>query len=226
MAMGRPVRILDDHQDAVRAVTFSPDGSQLATACWDGRARIYDAATGLLLRALNHEDRVECVCYSPDGSLLATTKQHGAAVQMWDAHSGEPVLQLTHRQWVSDPCFSSDGTTLLVLSRDMAYVWDLHETEHINVLRGHAGWLRAGAFTADDRHVVTAADDGTVRVWSNPTVDGLVSLASARTFRDLTAEERHAFGLPADAEEISRPTPSSVADVAATGVIRQAFPVP
>jgi WD40 repeat protein len=65
IATGRPVRILDDHRDGVRAVVFSPDGSQLATACWDGRARIFDAATGALLWALNHGGRVECLCYSP-----------------------------------------------------------------------------------------------------------------------------------------------------------------
>lgn len=225
VATGRPVRLLDDHQNTVAAVAFSPDGSQLATACWDGRARIYDTATGALLRELNHEKRVECVCFSPDGTLLATTKQFEAEVQLWDAGSGEPVMRLLHRGWVSDSCFSPDGTTLLVLSRDVAYVWDLHETELINVLRGHAGWLRAGVFTADGRHIVTAADDGTVRVWSNPAVDELVSLAGTRTFRDLSAGERHAFGLPATGEEISSPTRSSVDDVAVTGVTRIAFPV-
>jgi hypothetical protein len=133
---------------------------------------------------------------------------------------------LSHRQQVSKPCFSSDGTTLLVLSQDVAYVWDLRETELINVLRGHTGTLHTGVFTADDHHVVTTADDGTVRVWSNPTVDELVSLASTRTFRGLSADERYEFGLPADEEETFGPTPSNADDATVTGMTRVAFPLP
>jgi hypothetical protein len=96
---------------------------------------------------------------------------------------------------VSEPTFSADGTLLLLLSRDSAYVWDVQENEVINVLRGHQGFLRTGTFSANGRHILMAADDGTVRVWENRGVHELVTKARSRVFRSLTPGELHDFGL-------------------------------
>src|SRR5262249_47036193 len=37
---------LRGHSDHVTSVAFSPDGSRLLTASWDGTAKVWDAATG------------------------------------------------------------------------------------------------------------------------------------------------------------------------------------
>jgi WD40 repeat protein len=47
-------------------------------------------------------------------------------------------------------------------------IWDVAGDQAVPVatLDGHKGWIRAVAFTPDDRHLVTAGDEGVVRVWS------------------------------------------------------------
>jgi WD40 repeat protein len=219
------VRILDEHRDAVTAVGFSPDGAQLATASWDGRLRTYDSSSGGLLWSVDQEVRVEDLAYSPDGSVLATTNQYSTDVWLWERATGDLVLRLTHGEWVGNPRFSSDGTELLVLSHGTAYLWDLQEAELVNVLYGHEGWLRTGEFVAGDRRIVTAADDGTVRIWDNPTLDELVALARTRTFRDLAAEERREYGLRDPQEPHGPATQTAATHDARVAVTRAAFPL-
>ena len=55
------------------SMTFSRDGKQLAVACSDGAAHLYDADTLALVKTIGvHTDWVMGAAFSPDGSKLAT----------------------------------------------------------------------------------------------------------------------------------------------------------
>ncbi len=68
-----------NHGGLVFAVAFAPDGTRVATACGDGSARVFDAATGTALGRLDHDKRVVAVAFSPDGKCVATGSDDGSA---------------------------------------------------------------------------------------------------------------------------------------------------
>jgi len=64
-------------------VTFSPDGTLLATTSTDKTVRLWDAATGGCIRILTgHTDEVRGGAFSPNGTLLATTG-YDRTVRLW-----------------------------------------------------------------------------------------------------------------------------------------------
>ncbi len=82
------------HRSEVRSVSWSPDGTRLATGSTDGTAKVWDAAGGQeLLTLRGHAGAVCSVSWSPDGTRLATGSMDGTA-KVWDAAGGRELLTL------------------------------------------------------------------------------------------------------------------------------------
>src|SRR5205814_1267949 len=69
-------------------VKFSPEGDRLATASYDGTARLWDATNGSQsVKLAGHTDRLFSVAWSPDGTHIATDSADGTA-RVWDSATG------------------------------------------------------------------------------------------------------------------------------------------
>ena len=76
------------------SAAFSPDGQRIVTASDDNSARIWDAATGKQIAALQgHTDRVRSAAFSPDGRRIVTASDDNTA-RIWDAATGKQIAAL------------------------------------------------------------------------------------------------------------------------------------
>ena len=57
----------------VNSLSFSPDGTRIASASWDKSIKLWDVQTGEELSTLNgHTGSVRDVSFSPDGTRIAS----------------------------------------------------------------------------------------------------------------------------------------------------------
>lgn len=122
----RLIRRLEGHRNQCVSVSFSQDGSRLASASYDGTARIWDAATWKSTQEFQNPDpasdqgsrRVLDVAFSPDTELLAMASHEGN-VHVWNVATGDLVQTLRgHTNGVWSVAFSPDGKTLASGSQD------------------------------------------------------------------------------------------------------------
>ncbi|MCD0452465.1 trypsin-like peptidase domain-containing protein [Actinocorallia sp. API 0066] len=84
------------HDGSVRSVVFSGDGLRVATASFDGTARVWGVASGKQVARLDHEGLVRSVVFSGDGSRVATASFDRTA-RVWKVEREELVREALGR---------------------------------------------------------------------------------------------------------------------------------
>jgi cellulose biosynthesis protein BcsQ len=117
---------LRGHEGAVTWASFSPDNRTIVTAGADGKARLWDCATGRPLAVLGgHTATLRKAVFSPDGSLLVIAGDDHR-ISVWNAQAVRLRAVLNgHNSPVIGVGFSPDGRTLITSDTDGAtHVWD------------------------------------------------------------------------------------------------------
>ena len=140
-----PAYTIPAHGRHGQAVTFSADGTLLASGGQDGAARFWHAADGSPAFALEGHDRIVNAVVLLDGGATAVTASSDRTVRVWDVPSRTARATLTgHRDAV---------TTLAVLPAAAAVVsagydgrlrwWDLATATCVHEVRSPLGRIAA-----------------------------------------------------------------------------------
>jgi WD40 repeat protein len=125
-ATGEELFTLRGHDGALTAaiepcVTWSPDGTLVATMSQDGTAMVWDARTVYTLAG--HTDTVISAYWSPSADRILTVAYDGTA-RVWDAASGLELMSVDYgARRVSFARWSPTGDRFVIGARTMVNVW-------------------------------------------------------------------------------------------------------
>ncbi len=153
------------HQQTVRAVAWSPDGTLLASGGDDVLALIWQPE-GAVLHTLRFNSPVRGLAWSPDGAQLAAGA--GLAVSFFDAHTADLLAENArlHSAPVTAIGWTQTGIPLAISAGEdkQAVVWDGQTHQPQVIFRQHTAPILALATLS--AIVATASLGGVIRVWS------------------------------------------------------------
>ncbi|HEX4000596.1 MAG TPA: c-type cytochrome domain-containing protein [Pirellulales bacterium] len=168
-ADGSLVRAVPDaHSDTICAVRFSPGGKLLATGATDRTMRVFNVASGSLMKTFEgHTHHVLGVAWRADGEQLATSGAD-TVIKVWDYASGEQRRTIEgFSKELTAIDYVASSQRVLVTSGD--HNLRLVNTENGNQERTYGGandFLYALGVTPDGKLAVAGGQDGALRVWN------------------------------------------------------------
>jgi WD40 repeat protein len=119
------VDALRGHQGTVLSIAFSRDSTHVATACEDGKVRIWSVQDWKLLHTLSgHIGPVHWVEFSPDGKWLVSAGED-KSVRVWSVADGKAAAELRESDApVLTAAFSPTGEFIAATSEHSVLIWE------------------------------------------------------------------------------------------------------
>lgn len=161
-----------DADPQVLTLRFSPDGTRLVAAGYDGRVRRWDATSAELTELgpiKGHNGWAQAIAFSPDGATVFSGDSWGElrASALADADP-QPKwrVERAHEGWVRDAAMNKDGTLLATCGSDrMVKAWNPSDGSQRFELRDTNDDLYCVSFSPDGQHLLAGDRRGLVYQW-------------------------------------------------------------
>jgi uncharacterized protein (TIGR03067 family) len=164
----------------VLTVAFSPDAKRAVSGGNDRVIRLWDLASGTLVRTLTgHLGSVMSVAFSPEGSqIVSCGLDADKTVRLWDTETGKENFRLEgHTAGVESVAFTPDGNRIVSSGFDGLILWDAKSGKLIRKIDGDGTDFLEAAVFPDGRRVMSGSKSGRVSIWDSETGQELQRLA-------------------------------------------------
>ncbi|KAG2469343.1 STRAP protein, partial [Polypterus senegalus] len=126
---------------------------------------------------LGHKGAVWGATLNKEATKAATAAADFTA-KVWDAVTGDELLTLAHKHIVKSVNFTQDSGYLLTGGQDkILRIYDLCKPEaDPQEISGHTSAIKKALWYSDDKQILSAADDKTVRLWDRASMDVVKTL--------------------------------------------------
>ena len=155
---------LEGHRNIVFALSFSPDGTTLASASHDHTLKLWQLKTRLALTTFSgHSSSVTGVAFSPDGQTIASASQD-KTVRLWQPHN--PIRTLLGKHGDSVQAVVASKNQLLLASSSLdgtIQLWQIG-SKNSTTLPGDSQ-VYSLALSPDEQSLLSGDRSGQITLW-------------------------------------------------------------
>ena len=160
------------HTQKIESIAFSPDGRMIVSGGSGNALKLWDAATGRLIRSFwgHTREGIRCAAFSPDGRYIISGADD-RTVRMWDTATGRETRTFSgHESFVTSAVFSPDGRQVLSASGDQTVkLWDAATGREVKTFSGHTDTVTSAVFSPDGKYIISGSHDKTIKLFDAAT---------------------------------------------------------
>jgi WD40 repeat protein len=156
------------HGDIVYQAVYANDGTRIVTAGGDNTVRIWEAATGALVRELKYDGkRLRYGAVAAYSNLVAAIDLEGQIARVWDTATGDLLAELRNdASMFFSLAFSADGRWLATSGGDDVRVFDTRTWVQVQTIPGPG--IHGLSWDPRGPRLLTGSSSGDVSIWAIP----------------------------------------------------------
>ncbi|MCE9530960.1 MAG: WD40 repeat domain-containing protein [Planctomycetes bacterium] len=170
-----PVRtVATAHKDIIYALTFSPDGSLVASAGYDRAIKLWSTNAKDEPRILSdHSDTIYALSFHHNGKLLASASAD-RAVKVWEIASGKRLYTLSDStDWLYSVAWSPDGKHLAASGIDKSIrIWEANAEggKLVHSVFAHTQPVTRLVYAKDGKTLYSISEGKNLKSWNTATM--------------------------------------------------------
>ena len=160
---------------------------------------VYAQTPRIVINAKGHTAKIQNLLSTPDGKQIISISED-KSIRFWNAENGKMIDKLEGQigdGWegiLYASAISPDGKFLAVAgypvkeeTENYILIIDLDKKEQVSTAVGHTNIINSLAFTRDGKNLLSASDDGTVKLWGIADKKLLSNLATITVGNPITS---------------------------------------
>ncbi len=157
-------RYVGGHTSSMFDVVYFPDGERMVTSGFDGRAVVWDIATGEQVQSVQYGTIAGHLAVHPDGDMVAIGSD--GTIMLWRLDTGAVTELDVGETRGRAPVFNHGGNLLLGGTQDgNIFVWDVATHERLRTFASINAPIFSISFNPDETLLIAASQDGAARIW-------------------------------------------------------------
>lgn len=158
------------HSYDISSISYSPDGSLLASGSNDGKIKLWDTANSTcIITFTEHISKVSELKFAPNKNNVLISASYDGTVRAFDLIKYRNFRIMTTPTPAQLSCLAVDFSGEIICAGGMEpysiYVWALKSGDLIDILRGHTGPISCLAFSTTKDLLVSGSWDKSVKMW-------------------------------------------------------------
>ncbi len=156
------------HTGPIFCLAVSGDGTTMVTGAQDNTLRVWDLPLGNPLTAFSeHQEKVNAIAVSPSGdSLVSASADQSVRIRSLGKDNQPTGVRSGHAAEVLSAAYRSDGAYFGTSDANgRVLLWSPYLEESQGEFVSHDGAVSQLRFVSNNQQLLTAGDDGSVRLW-------------------------------------------------------------
>jgi WD40 repeat protein len=160
-------KIFDKHSDIVTSVRFSPGDSLMVTSGVDSTIKIWNRASGEMVKEIKQNSGIAYMDLSSDGNYVVTGG-YDSTVRLWRITDASLIKEFKgHSGTVWAVAFSNDGKKIASGGNDgLVNIWDVEAGHLLHKLQGHKRIVWSVKFDPGGTKLASSSFDFTIKLWN------------------------------------------------------------
>lgn len=156
---------LSGQVDAIKGVSFSPNGQMIASIPETGVIKIWHVNGTLQADLTGHNDVVNAISFSPNSQKIVSAA-NDQTIKIWNVNGTLLQTVTGHSAAVNSVVFSPDGQKIASASNDKTIkIWNTSGTL-LQTITGHSAAVTSIVFSPDGQKLASASNDKTIKIWN------------------------------------------------------------